>query len=98
MPRNPDSANMRGFDITRVLTKVYSDDEITVLIAPDDSNLENLILDIVRSNEGISVRELRRMFAGISSEDRIRRAIIRLIRRNKLYMDSESGALYAIEP
>ncbi len=97
MPENPNSPNMRGHDITKSLIEVYSDDDIVVLIAPDDFKLENLILDIVRRHEGINIKELRRIFSGISSEDKIRRAINRLIRKNKIYMDSENGTLYAIE-
>jgi hypothetical protein len=97
MHENPDSQNMRGPDLMKALTKVYVDDEITVLIAPDDASLENLILEIVRSSGGISIRELRRAFSGISSEDKIRRAVNKLVRMNKVYLDGENGTLYPVE-
>jgi|GEM_PF-791451 hypothetical protein len=99
MQNDPDSRDMRGFNITRLLPKIYADDEITVLIAPDDKSLENLILEIVKSSgsNGINMKELRRRFSGISSEDKIRKAVYKLVRENKVYVDSENGTLYPIE-
>lgn len=101
MPDNPDTIKMRGeqLDVSQFLQKIYMDEEIVVAIAPDDTSLERLILDIVKERGRITFKELRSMFSGISSEDKIKRAISKLASRNRVYLDmGEDGVtIYPVE-
>ena len=67
------------------LKVVYEDDDIVVMQAPDDRELERLILDTIREKgRPLSWRELRQIFSGLAGEDRLRKALINLIEREEI--------------
>jgi len=86
MDNYPDSAKMRGdqWSILQRLPKVYVDEEVEVAIAPDDSSLEWLVLNIVRDRGSVTFKELKALFSGVSSEDKIKRVVSRLAAKNKI--------------
>jgi len=99
MESDPDLAKMRGdqWSILQQLPKVYVDEEVEVVIAPDDNNLEWLVLNIVRDRGSVTFKELKALFSGISSEDKIKRVVSRLAAKNKIYVDYENRTIYPAE-
>jgi len=99
MNNDPDSAKMRGdqWSVLQRLPKVYVDEEVEVVIAPDDNNLEWLVLSIVRDRGSVTFKELKALFSGLSSEDKIKRVVSRLAAKNKIYIDDENGVIYPAE-
>jgi len=59
------------------LRVVYSDKEVTVMTAPNEEELKQILLDLL--NEGpMNLKELHSRLSGIASEDKIRRALANL--------------------
>ncbi|MFN4046143.1 MAG: ArsR family transcriptional regulator [Acidilobaceae archaeon] len=78
------------------LAKIYEDDDITVAIAPNEHELETIILNIVRERGSIDFKELKCSFSGIVSEDKLKRTLSRLAQNNKIHIDKD-GLLYLAE-
>ncbi len=78
------------------LAKIYEDDDIAVTVAPNDHELETIILNIVRERGSTGLSELKNMFSGIVSEDKLRRTLNKLAQNNKIHMD-KNGLLYPAE-
>lgn len=78
------------------LAKIYEDDDITVAVAPNEHELETIILSIVREKGSIGFRELKSRFSGIVSEDKLRRTLSKLAQNNKIHIDKD-GLLYLAE-
>ncbi len=67
------------------LKVVYEDEDIVVMQAPDDKELEKLILETIKEKgRPLSWRELRQIFSGLAGEDRLRKALINLIEREEI--------------
>ncbi|MCD6488591.1 MAG: hypothetical protein J7K21_05135 [Desulfurococcales archaeon] len=59
---------------------VYEDSEIVVLVAPRDEELGDVIIDTIREKgRPMTWDELREEFSGIAGEDRLRRALNKLV-------------------
>ncbi len=77
------------------LEKLYEDDDIEVYAAPDDSELERLILEILREKP-MKFKELKEVFSATAGEDRLRRALTKLI-ENQQVRELENG-VYSARP
>lgn len=67
------------------LEKLYEDEDVIVMKAPSDQELEELVLDIIkRRGKPVSWKELREIFSGLAGEDRLRKALANLIERGLL--------------
>ena len=60
--------------------KIYEDSDVVVLIAPRDEELGDVIIDTIREKgRPMTWEELRDEFSGIAGEDRLRKALNRLV-------------------
>ncbi len=64
---------------------VYEDNDIVVVRAPSDEELERIVKDIIlKRGRPLSWKELRRELSGVVGEDRLRKVLIRLIERDEI--------------
>ncbi len=59
------------------LRVVYEDPDVIVMMAPNEEELKNILLDLLR-DKPMTVKELHSILSGIASEDKIRRALASL--------------------
>ncbi len=71
-------------EVLESLDKIYEDDEVVVLAAPDDSELEKLIIEIL-SKQPMKFRELKEVFSATAGEDRLRKALQRLTEKGLVH-------------
>ncbi len=65
------------------LEVVYEDEDVLVVRAPDDEELERLVVDIIRKKgRPVTWKELRKELSGLAGEDRLRKVLVRLIERD----------------
>jgi predicted transcriptional regulator len=76
------------------LKKLYEDDEVVVLVAPNEYQLREIILNLLRERPR-TVRELHEILSGLASEDKIRYALNKLIEEGLVEGDDE-GRYYAL--
>jgi len=61
---------------------------VYVVTAPNEDELRNIILNLLREKP-MSVKEIHSILAGIASEDKIRRSLMRLAEEGVVTMDEE---------
>ncbi len=67
------------------LQVVYEDSEVVVVRAPTEDQLVNILTDLLR-DKPMSVKELHSYLSGLASEDKIRRALTRLVNEGRVYV------------
>lgn len=77
-----------------VLKKLYEDDEVVVVVAPNEDQLRSIILDLLKEKP-MTVRELHEILSGLASEDKIRYALNKLVEEGIVEGDEE-GRYYAL--
>ena len=89
--------SLRGkrVDVTDKLSTIYEDDEIVVYTAPNEDELKELLLDLLRNYGPMTIRDLHSHLSGLASEDKIRQALNHLAMANKVYM--QDGRYYIAE-
>lgn len=77
----------RGLDPSRRLglQVVYEDSEVVVVRAPTEDQLVDILTDLLRDRP-MSVKELHSFLSGLASEDKIRRALTRLVNEGRVYV------------
>jgi len=70
------------------LRVVYEDPEVLVVTAPNEAELRNIILNLLREKP-MSVKEIHAILAGIASEDKIRRSLLRLSEEGIVVLDED---------
>ncbi|AEM37896.1 hypothetical protein Pyrfu_0024 [Pyrolobus fumarii 1A] len=79
-----------------VLEKLYEDDELVVVVAPNEDQLRDILIRLL--NEGPkTVKELHSMLSGLASEDKIRRALAELVEEGIVVSDND-GRYYIASP
>lgn len=59
---------------------IYEDEEVMVMKAPSDEELEDIVLSIIESKERpLTWKELRKELSGLVGEDRLRKTLLKLI-------------------
>lgn len=67
-------------DIKRKPKVIYEDEEIMVMKAPSDEELEEIVLSIIESKgRPLTWKELRKELSGLVGEDRLRKTLLKLI-------------------
>ena len=67
------------------LKVVYEDEDLVVIRAPDDMELEKMVISIIRSKgRPVTWHELRKELSGIAGEDRLRKVLVKLIERDEI--------------
>jgi len=76
-----------GMDTERKLglKVVYEDAEIVVVRAPTEDQLVNILTDLLRDRP-MSVKELHSFLSGLASEDKIRKALTKLVNEGRVYV------------
>lgn len=80
--------NLLELDKDLRLKVLYEDPEIVVTMAPNESELREIVLEMLRSGSK-SIKEIHSKLAGIASEDKIRKCLIRLMDEGIVAMDEE---------
>lgn len=70
------------------LKVLYEDPEIIVTMAPNESELKEIVLEILKS-EPKTIKDIHARLAGIASEDKIRRCLIKLMDEGVVVVDEE---------
>jgi len=69
----------------RDLEVVYEDEDVVVMRAPDDEELERMVKDIIRrKGRPVTWKELRKELSGLAGEDRLRKVLVKLIERDEV--------------
>jgi len=71
-----------------VLQKLYEDDELVVVVAPNEDQLRDIIIKLLREKP-LTVKELHSILSGLASEDKIRHALNQLMEEGLVYSDKE---------
>jgi len=91
------SGNERGEEnIMENLTVVYEDPDVIVYTAPNEEELKEILLDLLRKYERMNIRDLHSFLSGLASEDKIRYALNELMKENKVVVDRQ-GYYYPAE-
>jgi len=85
---SPEENNGEGVVGKLGLRVVYEDPEILVVTAPNEDELRNIILNLLREKP-MSVKEIHSILAGIASEDKIRKSLMRLAEEGVVMMDED---------
>jgi DNA helicase TIP49 (TBP-interacting protein) len=83
-------------EITNNLRVVYEDPEVIVYTAPNEEELKEILLNLLRKHERMNIRELHSFLSGLASEDKIRYALNELMKENKVIVDRQ-GYYYLAE-
>lgn len=92
----PEELDRPSEDITRNLTVIYQDEDIIVYTAPNEDELKDILLDLLRKYQKMNIRELHAHLSGLASEDKIRMALNDLLKDNKVVVD-RNGYFYPAE-
>lgn len=76
------------------LRVVYEDPDVLVVTAPNEDELVKILLDLLK-DKPMNVKELHMILSGLASEDKIRRALIRLINDGIVYMQPDGRFIVA---
>ncbi|AAY80729.1 conserved protein [Sulfolobus acidocaldarius DSM 639] len=68
-------------NVERKLKVLYSDKEVVVMTAPNEEELKEIILDLLK-DKPMNLKELHSALSGIASEDKIRKALSDLAEKN----------------
>lgn len=61
---------------------IYEDDDIVVMIAPHEDELEGIIIDIMKTaGRPVTVKEIHSHLEATASEEKIRKTLYKLVRR-----------------
>ncbi len=76
------------YDRNIVLQKLYEDDEVIVVVAPNEEQLRDILLRLL-NEKPMTVRELHAILSGLASEDKIRHALNELAEKGLVYSDDD---------
>ena len=75
-------------DNTITLRVLYEDPEIVVVTAPNEDELREIVLNMLREGPK-TLKDMHSKLAGIASEDKIRRCLIRLMDEGIVVIDDD---------
>jgi len=67
------------------LKVVYEDPDVVVVRAPTEDQLISILTNLLR-DKPMSVKELHSFLSGLASEDKIRRALTKLVNEGRAYV------------
>ncbi len=82
--------------VSSSLSRVYEDSEVIVYTAPNEDELKNILLNLLRRNHRMSVKDFHKYLSGLASEDKIRYALNELLKEDLVTMDKQ-GYFYLTE-
>ncbi|MEB3774209.1 MAG: hypothetical protein GSR86_04705 [Desulfurococcales archaeon] len=73
--------------ITKNLSVIYEDMDVVVYTAPNEDELKNIILNLLKEYEKMTIRDIHSHLSGLASEDKIRYALNDLLKENMVIAD-----------
>ncbi len=70
------------------LRKLYEDDDVILMTAPNEDELKNIILDLL-NEKPMNLREIHTILSGLASEDKIRKALITLVEEGLIAVNED---------
>lgn len=65
------------------MSRFYEDNDIVVMLAPHENELEKIIIEILKKEKRpLSVKEIHKYLEAIASEEKIRRTLYKLTTKN----------------
>jgi len=83
------TANKKRKEIEDNLEVVYDDDEVTVVVAPEEDELKNVILNLLREKP-MDVKEIHNVLTNLASDEKIRKALYELADEGRVVEDRKS--------
>ncbi|MEM4788597.1 MAG: ArsR family transcriptional regulator [Ignisphaera sp.] len=80
--------NIIELDKDLKLKVLYEDPEVIVTMAPNESELKDIVLDMLKS-EPKTIKDIHSKLAGIASEDKIRKCLAKLVNEGIVIVDEE---------
>jgi len=81
--------NKKRKEIEESLEVVYDDDEVTVVIAPEEDELKRVIIDLLREKP-MDVKEIHSILTNLASDEKIRKALYELAEEGKVVEDRKT--------
>lgn len=78
------------------LSVIYEDTDLVVYTAPNEEELKDILLDLLRKNGKMSIKDFHRYLSGLASEDKIRYALNELLKDEAVIIDRQ-GYFYSME-
>ncbi|MDP8002601.1 MAG: hypothetical protein ACP5I6_02745 [Caldisphaera sp.] len=78
------------------LSVIYEDVDLVVYTAPNEEELKDILLDLLRKNGKMSIKDFHKYLSGLASEDKIRYALNELLRDEIVIIDRQ-GYFYSME-
>lgn len=79
---------MLELDKSLRLKVLYEDPEVVVIMAPNETELKDIVLEMLRSGPK-TIKDIHVKLAGIASEDKIRRCLIKLMDEGVVFIDGD---------
>ncbi|AGE72197.1 hypothetical protein ATY89_06560 [Sulfolobus acidocaldarius] len=76
-------------EIEEKLEVVYDDDDLTVVIAPEEDELKQVILDLLKEKP-MDVKEIHSILTNLASDEKIRKALYELAEEGKVVEDKKT--------
>ena len=83
------TANKKRKEIEENLEVVYDDDEVTVVVAPEEDELKNVIINLLREKP-MDVKEIHNVLTNLASDEKIRKALYELADEGRVVEDRKS--------
>jgi len=90
------SRSEEEYSIADELSRIYEDNDVIVYTAPNEEELKEILVNLLRRNGRMSVKDFHRYLSGLASEDKIRYALNELLRNDVVTMDKQ-GYFYLTE-
>ncbi|MCG2909483.1 hypothetical protein DDW09_04925 [Sulfolobus sp. SCGC AB-777_L09] len=83
------SVNSKRKEIESKLEVVYDDDELVVMIAPEEDELKNVIIDLLKERP-MDIKEIHSVLTNLASDEKIRKALNELAEEGKVIEDKKT--------
>jgi predicted transcriptional regulator len=83
------SVNSKRKEIESKLEVVYDDDELVVMIAPEEDELKNVIIDLLQESP-MDIKEIHSVLTNLASDEKIRKALNELAEEGKVIEDKKT--------
>ena len=83
------SVNSKRKEIESKLEVVYDDDELVVMIAPEEDELKNVIIDLLKERP-MDIKEIHSVLTNLASDEKIRKALNELAEEGKVVEDKKT--------
>ncbi|MEB2793676.1 MAG: hypothetical protein G5Z42_02915 [Caldisphaeraceae archaeon] len=86
-----------GMDtIEESLSVIYEDGDLVVYTAPNEEELKGILLNLLKRNGKMGIKDFHRYLSGLASEDKIRYALNELLKNETVIIDRQ-GYFYLTE-